>query len=265
MKRENWFITGDLHGDVKTIREFYKKNKKRLALNESKNHLILLGDAGLNYFMDHRDEKFKKVLSSYPFSFVCLRGNHEARVSDVMAKYPSQWEKIPKYGWWVYVEKAFPNIEYLDDGPAIYEFAGYKTLSLPGAYSIDKWYRLSHGLEWFIGEQLSEEEMEFGKKLTNQNEEVDLVISHTCPLHLEPRDLFLPWIDQTFVDKKMELYLEEIEKSLSYKRWVFGHFHDDRLYPADNEKRQLLLMNQVIDLRKFMHMRETDSSADILA
>lgn len=61
-----------------------------------------------------------------------------------------------KYGGEIYVKKEYPQLEYLSDIPAVYEFCGYKTLSLPGAYSIDKWYRLMHGWPWFEGEMLTE-------------------------------------------------------------------------------------------------------------
>lgn len=120
----------------------------------------------------------------------------------------------------VYVENDFPNIEYLVDGSAIYEFADYKTLSLPGAYSVDKWLRLANGWQWFADEQLSEEEMQYGRMLVNHEKSVDLVISHTCPIEFEPNDLFLGSIDQSQVDKTMELYLGEIENQLDYRRWA---------------------------------------------
>jgi 3-oxoacid CoA-transferase subunit A len=157
-------------------------------------------------------------------------------------------------------------IEYLSDAPAVYEFAGYKTLSIPGAYSVDKWYRLSRHWTWYEDEQLNEEEMLMGIRLVQQEKSFDLVISHTCPLIYEPRDLFLGGIDQSMVDKTMERYLGEIEYDLDYKRWAFGHFHADRLYPWDDGKQMLMLFNEnVVDLVKFMEMKEENSLQDILA
>ena len=64
----------------------------------------------------------------------------------------------------------------------------------------------------------------------------------------------------------MEQYLGEIEEGLSYKRWAFGHFHADRLYPWKDGKQMLMLFNRsVVDLQKFMHMTENDGLEDILA
>lgn len=131
--KDNWFLSGDIHGDAAPIEYFYYQNRDRLRLDECMNYIILLGDVGCNYAITgKRDSNFKKSLSRFPFTFILLLGNHEARVSDVMEKYPDKWSRMNKYEGVVYVEKEFPNIEYLVDIPAIYRFAGYKTLSIPG-------------------------------------------------------------------------------------------------------------------------------------
>ncbi len=267
MEKERWFLLGDIHGKPEAIRNFYEKNKERLQLDTGNNHILLLGDVGANYALQgQQDARFKKALSRYPFTYICLRGNHEARVRKVMEMHPEKWEAKKKYGGKIYVEKKFPRIEYLSDGPAVYEFNGYKTFSLPGAYSVDKWYRLNHGWTWFEDEQLSEEEMNTGRKIKVEEQEFDLVISHTCPISYEPRDLSLPYINQETVDQRMEQYLGEIEEGLSYQRWAFGHFHDDRLYPRKGGRQMLMLFNRnMVDLQKFMHMTENDGLQDILA
>lgn len=264
--KENWFLIGDIHGDANPITYFYMRNRNRLQLDGCKNTIILLGDVGCNYYANMRDENFKASLSELPFTYICLRGNHESRVTDVVKNQPRKWKRIEKYGGNVYIEKAYPNIEYLEDIPTVYDFNGIKTLSIPGAYSVDKEYRLSRHWRWFENEQLSDEEMNIGRDLVKKHEHFDLVISHTCPIEYEPRDLFLAFIDQTRVDKTMELYLGELEEKLDYERWAFGHFHADRLYPRVGNKQMLMLFNEkVIDLNKFMNMGERDYFDEILA
>lgn len=265
--KQNWFLLGDIHGEAGPVKYFYNQNKERLKLDECENYMILLGDAGCNYSVTgKRDYNFKQKLSKLPFTFICLRGNHEARVTDVAEKFPARWSQADKYGGVVYIEKDFPNIEYLSDGPAVYRFAGYKTLSVPGAYSVDKWVRLKNNWQWFANEQLSAEEMQYGRELVKREGAFDLVISHTCPITFEPRDLFLASIDQALVDKTMEQYLDELEYTLDYKRWAWGHYHDDRLYPWAGEKEKLMLFNdRVVDLIKFMEMKKTDYLEDIMA
>lgn len=264
--KENWFLIGDIHGEVAPVAYFYNQNRERLSLDECHNNIILLGDVGCNYSINgSRDYEFKQQLSSLPFTYICLRGNHEARVKEVMKRFPHAWEEKNKYDGTIYVEKDFPDIEYLSDIPGLYNFSGYRTLSIPGAYSVDKWYRLRNHWQWFADEQLSEQEMEQGRKLMEEGP-VDLVISHTCPIQYEPRDLFLKSLNQTMIDKTMERYLGEIECKLDYKRWAWGHYHDDRLYPWDDDREKLMLFNEtVVNLVKFMEMDRTNCLDDIRA
>lgn len=266
--RENWFLLGDIHGESGPIEYFYNQNRDRLELDACKNSIILLGDVGCNFAITgNRDANFKKNLSRFPFTYILLRGNHEARVTDVVDKYPDKWTTKQKYNGTVYTETEFPSIEYLDDKPASYMFDGYRTLSIPGAYSIDKWVRLYNHWTWYENEQLTKEEMDYGRMLIEKEKTFDLVISHTCPIAYEPRDLFHTIVAQSQIDKTMEMYLGEIEATLNYRRWAWGHFHADRLYPWDDgEKEKLMLFNEnVVDLNKFMTMKKSDSFEDILA
>lgn len=263
--RENWFLLGDIHGNAAPVAFFYKKNRRRCKFDRTRNYMILLGDVGANYDLgSQRDREFKAALSEYPFTYLCLRGNHEARVLNAIKGNPGDWKSRHKYGGIVYVEQEFPQIEYLSDAPAVYWFAGYKTLCIPGAYSVDKWYRLSRGWIWYADEQLTEEEMELGRQLKQRQQPFDLVLSHTCPIAYEPQDLFLAGVDQSMVDKTMEHYLGELEFDLNYKRWAWGHFHADRLYPLKDGRRMMMLFNRnVVDLRKFMEMQEEDGWREI--
>ena len=264
--KETWFLIGDIHGDANPIDAFYKKIKNKLSVRAENNHIIILGDFGANYALHGwRDYNLKKQLSKYPFTYIALRGNHEARAKNVMDMFPEKWEKVSKYDGEIYREKEFPRIEYLDDMPAKYKFGGYKTLAIPGAYSVDKWYRIMNKMVWYEDEQLTEKEMDLGRQIVKEEGYFDLVISHTCPSNYTPNDLFIKGIDQSMVDNSMKIYLGEIEFLLDYKRWACGHFHVDRLYPWNEGKEMLLLFNEnVVDLKKFMEMKETDSLHDII-
>ena len=65
------------------------------------------------------------------------------------------------------------------------------------------------------------------EKQLSENE-VDIIISHTCPLKYEPVEVFLPGIDQSKVDKSTEEWLGKIEAAYPYKAWYCGHFHIDK-------------------------------------
>lgn len=57
---------------------------------------------------------------------------------------------------------------------------------------------------------------------------IDIVLSHTCPYKYEPRDAFLPMIDQSTVDDSTERWLDGIEEKVDYKAWLCGHWHIEK-------------------------------------
>lgn len=222
MTVKKFFITGDTHGvnhpRVKTLIHQHPEYKpEEMAL-------IILGDAGFNYYLDNRDTKNKKMVNHLGVKVYCVRGNHEQRPEFIDGMKQIYDEEVQGF---VCYESKYPNIRYFKDG-RFYLINGYYTLVLGGAYSVDKEFRLSQGAQWFEQEQLSEVERQQIKTLV-ENEKVDLVFSHTCPISWEPTDLFLNCINQSKVDKTMELWLDEVKNVLDWSIWCFGHFHADRL------------------------------------
>ena len=197
--------------------------------------IIILGDAGFNFWLNTTDVKAKREANKYGYKIYCVRGNHEARPETIETMKQVFDEDVCGP---VFMENEFPNIRYFKDG-GIYDINGHKTLVIGGAYSVDKWYRLNRaGLNeqtndpaktgWFSSELLTEDEM-LKIASTTFGEKFDFVFSHTCPLSWEPRDLFLSFIDQSTVDKSMEQWLDVIKADIHWGVWCFGHFHKDRI------------------------------------
>ena len=269
----NVYIMADIHGNFKPVREFYNRNKDRLDGKE--NVLILLGDTGLNFFFNHRDEEFKRKLGNYPFTYFIVRGNHEERPSICAFENPDKWDTEIFFDNLVRIEKEYPYIKYAMDFVNIYyipyeidyfdpenpfdddieAIKYYETLVIPGAYSVDKFYRIQKGWSWFPKEQLSCEEMDDGIKLMEEHDcRCDLVLSHTCPIIYEPTDLFLSTVNQSMVDKTMERYLGEIEYKLDYQAWCWAHYHKFRDYPrTDGRFRTMLFNDYAINLQEYMN------------
>lgn len=211
------YITGDTHGDMKRFSYLLDEpNPKNVAV-------IILGDAGVNYYLNQRDKRTKEILKNYLFRFYLVRGNHEARPEDIETMIEIYDQDVKNF---VYMEPEYPSIRYLKDG-GIYNINGYRTLVIGGAYSVDKFYRLERGWTWFDREQLTGEELGnirgevFGEKF-------DLVLTHTCPFSWRPTDLFLSFIDQDSVDNFMEYALENIKEEINWDVWLFAHYHTDR-------------------------------------
>jgi 3-oxoacid CoA-transferase subunit A len=254
MKKKRYLLIGDLHQDFRPVRELCKRNPQLFEDENIQNVLIILGDFGGNVFFDYRDKNFKTKLGKYPFEYFVVRGNHEERPTVCMKKNPDEWHRETYANNIVYVENEYPYIKYATEMPNYYIFNQYQVFTFPGAFSVDKYYRLERELFWFEGEQMTEEEREIGLELLERfNNKCDLVLSHTCPVIFEPTDLFLPMIDQSMVDKTTERYLGQIEYKLDYRAWAFGHFHAYRDYPRTDGRRKLMLFNDcAVELEDYM-------------
>lgn len=212
------YVTGDTHGSYRRLRDFFRHKPAG-----PEDLLVVLGDAGLTYYGDKRDAPHKDSAARLPLPLLCLRGNHDRR-PEALAGY----RRAPAFGGTVYVEDAYPGIMYAVDGE-VYSIQGFSLLTVGGAYSIDKEWRLRHGYNWFPDEQLTRSEMRAVEaRLDIAGWRVDAVLSHTCPLRHEPRESFFPGIDQAAVDKSMELWLDALESRLDFKVWYCGNFHVDK-------------------------------------
>lgn len=234
-KIKNWFVTGDTHGLVMTR----LMNIDTAKYIPEETAVIILGDAGINFYLNKTDKKNKKVINNTGFTIYCVRGNHEERPEN-LPDIIQEWDKTVQNK--VYVEPEFPNIKYFIDGQD-YEIAGKTALIIGGAYSVDKWYRLARAgvtdklhpdytnskkTGWFPAELLTDDELEQIECNCTDNY-YDVILTHTCPESWEPRDLFLSGLDQSTVDKSMEKWLDDFKNHIDWKIWLFGHYHDDRL------------------------------------
>lgn len=245
------YLMGDIHGKIQPIRDFV--NKESIEKGDT---LVLLGDSGLNFFLNERDEKLKAKINSYGINVFVIRGNHDQRASIIAEENPDKWHYEAFWNNRVLVEDKYLRIKYASDAPAEYHIPTandgvIKTLVLPGAYSVDKYYRLENNWTWFEQEQCNEKERERGVRLAREHG-WDLVLSHTCPIAYEPVDLFLSFISQEMIDKTTERWLGGIEYGLDYKLWVWGHFHTNRIYPTAEGHEKVILYNDCyLDVYKY--------------
>ena len=206
------YITGDTHRDFTRIN--YLKDKKE-------NTLIILGDAGINYYLNKEDKLLKEYLQKQNIKLFCIRGNHEERPENIKT-----YKEINMFDGKVYIEKDYPNLIFAKDGE-IYNIDNKKVLVIGGAYSIDKEYRLLNNYKWFKDEQLTQKEMEIIYKKV-KGKHFDIVLTHTCPYKYEPRETFIKGLDQSKIDKSMEHFLDKIEENIKYDKWYCGHYHTEK-------------------------------------
>lgn len=211
-------VTGDTHRDFERIFEFCEE----YGITDE-DIIVILGDAGINYFLDESDSELKEELSNLPCQLFLVHGNHEERPEMI-----DSYEEIEWHGGNVYIEKEYSNLIFAKDGE-IYDFDGKKAVVIGGAYSIDKMSRIQGGAPWFETEQPDEIIQAYvEKQLDKVNWNVDYVFTHTAPFKYEPREEFIPGLNQSYIDKTTEKWLDSIENRLQYDRWFLGHYHCDK-------------------------------------
>ena len=207
------YYTGDIHGQHYDI----VRLTKRFNLTKG-DIIVILGDAGINYFGDEQDNELKEIFSRLKPTIFCIHGNHEIRPHNIPSYITKVWN-----GGTVWYEEAYPNILFAKDGE-IYDMEGIKHLVIGGAYSVDKFYRITRGYGWWADEQPSNEIKKYVERQIKEKE-FDIILSHTCPYKYEPREMFISGIDQSTVDTSTEMWLDNIEETVHYKAWYCGHWH----------------------------------------
>lgn len=230
-----FFITGDKHRDFEYVKDFCEKLNTR-----KKDVLIILGDAGFNYFGDERDDKLKRQVSELNITLFCIHGNKENRP-----------QNIPTYGTKnfcdgkVYYEPSYPNILFAIDGK-IYNFDGKKYMVVGGAHSVDKMRCLQENAPFWDDEMPDERiKTKVEVALEYENNSIYGMLTHTCPIAYLPTEMLISTCqsntanksprklksEKTFkpdIDRSTELWLDDLEKKIDYEVWYCGHYHVDK-------------------------------------
>lgn len=230
-----FFITGDKHRRFDRVKEFCRKMNTR-----RKDVLIVLGDAGFNYYDDKRDDELKKEISQLNITLFCLHGNKEKRPQNV-----GTYGIRSFCGGKVYYEPKYPNIYFAIDGE-IYTFEGKKYMVVGGAHSVDKMRCLEEGTPFWYDEMPDDKIKEtVESNLQQEGNKIYGMLTHTCPIDYLPTEMFISTrqnatikrkprkakskkLFKPDIDRSTEIWLGELEKNLDYKVWFCGHYHIDK-------------------------------------
>lgn len=203
-------FVGDIHGELKKL---IWKTSNQYELSHV--DLIICGDFGVGFGREnsitHLYNSVKNKLESYDINIYAIRGNHDD----------------PKY---FDGKHNFERLKFLEDYKII-ELSGVTILPIGGAVSIDQEDRKKYNEKmkrfgsskrsWWPDEAVSRINL---KELPSK---VDIVVSHCAPISFTPMFFRDSSIDPNIWESIMNdrNYLEEVKSNISYKYWIFGHYH----------------------------------------
>lgn len=250
------YITGDTHSD---FRRFSRRIFSEQDEMTKEDYVMIAGDFGgvwhsLDNTMYQKAERHNlDELDQRSFTTLFIPGNHE-NYDRLMS------DEFPEYDWHGgRVKQIRPSVLMLMRGE-MYEIDGMKIFAFGGARSHDisdgildgndpdwkkkakdlerraKYYYRVKGISWWPEELPTEEEMQHGLETLDRNGwKTDFVLTHCAPSSTQA---LLGFHENDCLTR----YLEEIRVKLDYKKWFFGHYHNN----VNVNTKDILLYEQII-------------------
>jgi len=178
-------------------------------------YLIIGGDVAVrwNEKLDHLTERWYK--RNVPCKVLFVDGNHENH--DLLDTLPiTEWN-----GGNIHIINE--QINHLMRGQ-VFNIDGKTLLTMGGGYSVDKMYR-TEGISWWSREMPSKEEYEIADiNLKKHDYKVDYILTHDCPEIFLNEVITNSWKANP---NELNMYLNEVYKAVTFKKWYFGHHHND--------------------------------------
>lgn len=246
------YITGDCHQNFERFNASIFPEQNEMTKDD---FVIICGDFGGVWDKDRAGRTETMLLDwldCKPFTTLFIDGNHEN--FDRLYDYPVERWHGGK------VHKIRPSVIHLMrgqvfdiDGASFFTFGGASSHDIDGGIleaddpdfkrkkrELDRGYlpcRINH-ISWWEQELPSEEEMEEGRRnLAAHGDKVDFIVTHCCSSSTAAilgGGLYAPDI--------LTKYLEEVRQKTQFRKWFFGHYHDNRMVNAE----EILIYEQII-------------------
>lgn len=220
------YITGDIHGCITRFTTDFLPDEENWTKED---YLIVCGDFGFIFADDEEEKEWLDELSKKPYNILWIDGNHEN--FRALYKYPVEIWNGGK------VHRIRKNILHLMRGQ-VFTIDEKKFFTFGGAYSIDRYMRTKNKSYWNEELPNNDEYREATQNLAENGNIVDYIITHTAPREIIRRLGYYP--DPH--DMELTGFLEWIMYQVNYKKWFFGHFHEDK---SVDEKHRALFYDVV--------------------
>ena len=247
------YCTGDTHGDWTRFSDDIFPEQKEMSRDD---FVIICGDFGLWHDTDE-ERHWLNWLNDKPFTTLFVDGNHEN-----YTRLNNEFKVVNFYGGKAH--KIRDNIYHLMRG-YVFNICDKKIFTFGGARSHDiddgildpedfettdefreefkrwdkanKFFRVNN-ISWWKEEMPSAEEMEFGLKTLAENDfNVDFIITHCCP-----QQISAVFSGGSYKADELTEYFDIIMKKTKFKKWFFGHYHDNRQIMSE----YVMLYEQII-------------------
>jgi hypothetical protein len=232
------YCCGDTHGWLDMVK-FSVENFPQQRDLTKEDYVIVLGDFGhiWSNVPDMTESRSMDYFEDKNWTTLFVMGNHEnvPRLNKL--------KKVKMFG--SKVGKVSDDVYMLMNGN-VYDICGSKIFTFGGANSYDRHLRLE-GLDWWPEEIPNFKTMNAGLdnlykqpdaepqyvgsigKVTLKHK-VDYVLTHTAPkkvidMYKEDRMPLTAHMD--IEEDPVMKYLAAVDETCSYKKWLFGHWHDD--------------------------------------
>ena len=182
-------VMGDTHGNWGYLNKIIEKKQPEVILQT--------GDFG--YWENFSEYQLSMIKNGDTKIYFC-DGNHE---NHSLLKQNGMIQEVAK------------NIYHCQRG-SLLNLNNINILFVGGAESVDKRFRTA-GFDWFPEENITQRE--FNIIMNHSKEDVDVVISHTCPLEFKVMENDCKGGDSNRV------VLSRVLEKYSPTLWYFGHWH----------------------------------------
>ena len=230
------YITGDTHSDFLRLEEDKFPIQNEMTKDD---YVIICGDFGGVWTFEEessREKYWLDWLNERNFTTLFVDGNHENYTRLYNDYQVKKWHggKVHK------IRDSVLHLmrgEIFDiDNKKIFAFGGASSHDIQdGILNLDEeekiynfrkrgaYFRI-RDYSWWDLELPTEEEMNNGiKNLEKVNYKVDYVISHCCPTNIQAL-----LVGGLYKKDYLTDYLQEISEKIEFKKWYFGHYHDNR-------------------------------------